>query len=149
MEESTVPKPTTIYGQSKLAGTRALSQIVERRGLRAICVRPFSLFGPGEGKAGVIEDLVRAAEGVESVPLSRGFERRDFCHLEEAARYVLALGLVTSPVHATGSRRRRGRRRQGHAMAGSNGQPIVLVKASHFYAEDHIALGNGHSSPEG
>ncbi|HYQ72183.1 MAG TPA: NAD-dependent epimerase/dehydratase family protein, partial [Gammaproteobacteria bacterium] len=45
--EDSIPNPTTLYGRSKLAGTRALASCCDKLGVNGITARLFTVYGPG------------------------------------------------------------------------------------------------------
>ena len=92
--ESTTPRPTTLYGQSKLEGTRLLQQRCVAAGLRGVCARLFTVYGPGELPGRLLPTLIAASRTAEPVLLSAGLQRRDFTYVEDAASGLLRLGVA-------------------------------------------------------
>lgn len=96
LAEDSLPRPTTLYGRSKLAGTKALAEACERLGLKGVTARLFSIYGPGEHPQRLLPSLVRAARSEEVIPLTLGQHKRDFVYVEDVALGMLHLGLSQS-----------------------------------------------------
>ncbi|MFY1691975.1 NAD-dependent epimerase/dehydratase family protein [Plantactinospora sp. WMMB782] len=83
--------PPTLYGRTKLAGERMVHRHAARRGVAALSVRLFNLYGPGP----TVEHLVPTAlaQARAGGPLRLGDLRtvRDYVYVEDAADAVLAL----------------------------------------------------------
>lgn len=92
--------PTTSYGQTKLEGARALAQISRRRGVRAVCARLFTVYGPGEHPGRLLPSLIEAAQGSGPLALSAGLQQRDFTYVEDVAEGLLRIGALSDPIEA-------------------------------------------------
>lgn len=97
LPEDATPNPTTLYGQSKLAGTRALAQCCQQLGLKGVTARPFTVYGPGEHDSRLLPSLLHAVQTGERVPLTHGRQKRDFVYVEDVAEGLLRLGLAPTP----------------------------------------------------
>jgi UDP-glucose 4-epimerase len=86
------PRPTTMYGRTKLAGTRTLAECAARRGLPSVTARLFTVYGPGEHPGRLLPSLLAAARAGAPAPLSQGLQRRDFTYVEDVAEGLLRLG---------------------------------------------------------
>ena len=93
LDETTVPAPTTLYGRTKLAGTRRLADIAAERGLPALTARLFTVYGPGERKGRLLPSLLAAAVSDHSLALTEGRQRRDFTYVGDVADGLLKLAL--------------------------------------------------------
>jgi UDP-glucose 4-epimerase len=96
LAEDSVAKPTTLYGKSKLAGTRALTDCCRSYGLKGVTARLFSVYGPGELSQRLLPTLIHAARTETEVPLTAGLHKRDFVYVEDAAESLMRLALVSS-----------------------------------------------------
>ncbi len=96
-------RPTTVYGRTKLAGTRALLAAARVGDLRATVARLFTVYGPGEHAGRLLPSLLAAAESGASVPLSEGSQQRDFTYVEDVVEGLLRLGLSSAEVLPTSS----------------------------------------------
>ena len=95
LHESTPPRPTTWYGQSKLFGTQHLQHICQQvAGFRALTARLFMVYGPGEHPARLFPTLIAAASSNEPLHLSAGRQEKDFTYVEDVAQACLRLGLA-------------------------------------------------------
>jgi UDP-glucose 4-epimerase len=92
LAESSEPRPTTTYGRSKLAGTRALASCATRHALPAMVARLFTVYGPGERPGRLLPSLIEATRHGRALPLTAGTQRRDFTYVEDAAEGLLRLG---------------------------------------------------------
>jgi nucleoside-diphosphate-sugar epimerase len=99
LAEDSVPCPTTLYGQTKLAGTRFLEECCKEIGIKGLTARLFSVYGPGEHSSRLLPSLIDAVHTGKAIPLTTGNQKRDFTYVEDVAEGLLRLGLVaaTSP----------------------------------------------------
>lgn len=93
LSEESEPNPTTLYGRSKLAGTRALERGCRERGLRGLTARLFTVYGPGEHAGRLLPSLLETARTHRPLPLTAGEQKRDFTYVEDVAEGLLRLGL--------------------------------------------------------
>jgi len=95
LAEQTTPRPTTWYGRTKLAGTRALEEACQRvPGFRGVTARLFMVYGPGENSGRLFPQLIRAADARGSLELSSGEQEKDFTFVRDAAEGCLRLALA-------------------------------------------------------
>lgn len=98
LSEDTPPRPHTLYGRSKLAGTRTLGRVCRRLGVAGLTARLFTVYGPGEHDGRLLPSLLRAADTGETLEMTAGVQARDFTYVEDVAGGLLRLGLGgTSP----------------------------------------------------
>jgi nucleoside-diphosphate-sugar epimerase len=93
LSEISTPKPTTLYGLSKLAGTTALTTICHRQQLRGVTARLFTVYGPGEHSGRLLPSLLALKHEMTPLPLSEGMQKRDFTYVNDVAMALLRLGL--------------------------------------------------------
>ncbi len=96
LAEGSAPRPTTCYGQSKLAGTAALARCAQTYGLRGLTARPFTVYGPGEHQGRLLPSLMAAARTEEAIALTAGRQERDFIWVGDVAEGLLRLGLCAA-----------------------------------------------------
>ena len=90
--------PCSPYGQHKRIAEMLAMSFARRRGARAAVVRMFSVYGPGLRKQLVWDLCVRLARNPEALELTgTGEERRDFLHVEDAARLLADRGMTDVP----------------------------------------------------
>jgi nucleoside-diphosphate-sugar epimerase len=94
LSEDAVPNPTTLYGKSKLAGTRSLACCCQARRIKGLTARLFSVYGPGEHRGRLLPALLETARTGKSLRLTAGKQERDFIYVEDVAEGLLRLGLV-------------------------------------------------------
>ncbi len=98
LSEDSATVPTTIYGRSKLAGTKLLSKSSVETGVHALTARLFAVYGPGEPRNRLLPSLIQAAETGESLELTAGLHQRDFVNVEDVADGLLRLGMTAAPL---------------------------------------------------
>ncbi|MBC7789968.1 MAG: NAD(P)-dependent oxidoreductase [Anaerolineae bacterium] len=96
LSESCAPNPTTLYGQSKLAGTLAVERTCAALGVRAVTARLFTVYGDGEHAQRLLPTLIEASGNDRQIPLSAGDQLRDFTYVADVAEGMLRLGLAGS-----------------------------------------------------
>ncbi|MCA9968863.1 MAG: NAD-dependent epimerase/dehydratase [Anaerolineales bacterium] len=98
LNEASVPNATTLYGRTKLAGTRALAAAARAHGLRAVTARLFTIYGPGEHPGRLLPALLETARTRQPLPLTAGAQLRDFTYVEDVADGLLRLGVLETAV---------------------------------------------------
>ncbi len=73
------------YGLSKAVGGQQLLESAAKVGLRALVLRLFNVYGPGEAPHRLLPSLARRLLRNEKVPLSPGEQLRDFIFVEDVA----------------------------------------------------------------
>ena len=97
LREDSPPRATTLYGSTKLAGTRALRQAAGELGLAAPTARLFTVYGPGEHAGRLLPSLMEAAIESADLPLTAGEQLRDFTWIGDVAEGLLRLGAQPCP----------------------------------------------------
>jgi nucleoside-diphosphate-sugar epimerase len=95
-DEESEPLPTTIYGQSKLSGTRFLKNSSRAYGIKSITARVFSVYGPGEEGRGLLPALLATAASGGDLRLRASQVHRDWTYVADVAEGLCRLGLVRS-----------------------------------------------------
>jgi len=93
VKEDVQAAPLTLYGQSKLAGTKRLNEFCQKTGFPAIVARLFSVYGPGEHPNRLLSSILMASMTQHHLALTSGEQRRDFIYIEDVAEGLLRLGL--------------------------------------------------------
>lgn len=96
-EETTVPRPTTVYGAAKLAGEHYTLAYRQTYGLETTVVRPFNAYGPREHDRGDLAEVIprfviRVLNGLPPVIFGSGENARDFTYVTETARGIALAG---------------------------------------------------------
>lgn len=93
-------QPTTLYGSTKAAGSLLALQRSRCCGLPLCVVRPFSLFGPGEGDHKIVPMVMRACRTRTRLALSAGEQVRDYLFVRDAVGAMTSL--LTTEVFPNG-----------------------------------------------
>ncbi len=99
-EQTTPCRPGTLYGRTKLA-TAAYLDAMRQASLGTAWARLFFLFGPEASEHRMPGAVIAALRRNEPAKCSEGTQRRDFLHIDDAARGVVSLldSDVTGPVN--------------------------------------------------
>lgn len=98
LTESAALKAGCLYGASKTAGWLLLDYLRRTEGLPLVTVRPFTVFGPGEGENKLIPYVIRKIACGEPLNLTSGTQSRDYVYVSDAVQaLVLAAGDAASP----------------------------------------------------
>jgi UDP-glucose 4-epimerase len=106
MDEAHPTWPETVYGGSKLAGEAYARAAWRTYGFPTVVVRPFNNYGPRshfEGDSGEIipRTIVRVLAGLPPLVFGDGTQTRDFLHVTDTARALVALGACDDAVGQT------------------------------------------------
>lgn len=104
--ETTVPRPTTVYGAGKLAGEHVTLAYHRTYGLETVVIRPFNNFGPRshfEGDSGEVipKFILRALAGRPLLIHGDGSQTRDFMFVRDTADWLARLGEMDGLVGQT------------------------------------------------
>lgn len=105
IKEDCCDKPMSPYGFQKLSAETYLRLYAEKAGLSAVCLRFFNVFGERQHAAseysGVISKFSAAAMTDSPITIfGDGLQTRDFIHVSDVARAVLAAADVNLPTGA-------------------------------------------------
>lgn len=93
LAEDSPPRPATLYGKSKLAGTQALAHCCRAYQIKGVTARLFTVYGPGERAGRLLPSLIETSRAGEPIQLTEGRQRRDFTYVADVAEGLLRLGL--------------------------------------------------------
>ncbi|MFN0109131.1 MAG: NAD-dependent epimerase/dehydratase family protein [Blastocatellia bacterium] len=96
LAEDSAANPTTLYGKSKLMGTKLLAQCCRELGVKGITARLFTVYGAGEHDGRLLPSLLKAAADKQPLPLTAGAQQRDFTYVEDVAEGLLRLAATES-----------------------------------------------------
>jgi len=94
LSEDSLANPTTLYGQSKLAGTYLFAQCCVTHRLKGVTARLFTVYGPGEHRGRLLPSLLESARMGKPLTLTAGDQKRDFTYVEDVAEGLLRLGVT-------------------------------------------------------
>jgi len=97
LSEEMAPGTTlSAYGRAKHGACRALEAWTQTAGIRAIWLRPFIVYGPGQNGSMLIPYAVQCAQQGESADFSAGLQYRDFVHVDDVVEGIAqaALGVA-------------------------------------------------------
>lgn len=102
-EDTTLCKPMTVYGASKLAGELYAEAYLRIYSLPTLVVRPFNAYGPRAYQTGVRAEVLprfvaRVLNGLPPVIFGDSSNGRDFTYVTEIAAGIAAAGKVDSLV---------------------------------------------------
>ena len=81
------------YGQAKHAAGQALEAWARGAGRKAVWLRPFVVYGPGQGGNMAIPYALRCARERTTGEFSEGLQFRDFVHVDDVAEGIAAAAL--------------------------------------------------------
>lgn len=95
LREDSLANPTTLYGKTKLVGTKNLEKCCDLFGIKGLTARLFTVYGPGEHPGRLLPSIMKLEENDGSLQLTAGEQKRDFTYVEDVADGLLRLGLTT------------------------------------------------------
>jgi nucleoside-diphosphate-sugar epimerase len=90
--ESQSPAPVSPYSAAKVAATAFVRMLAVSFGLRAVIVRPFLTYGPGQGPHQMIPALIRAGLEGRDFPMTAGLQTREFNYIDDIVDGMLRAG---------------------------------------------------------
>lgn len=84
-------KPELLYAISKNASTNLSICYAKKQGVNMITVRPFGVFGEGEGENRLAPSIIKSCLHNEVVKTTAGEQIRDFVNVKDVAKAVIAL----------------------------------------------------------
>ncbi len=93
--DETAPNPVSPYGASKAAVTAFARMYANAFALPVTVLRPSVVYGPGQAPRMLIPQVMQALREGREVPTTAGEQTRDFIHVDDLARGILAA--LTAP----------------------------------------------------
>jgi GDP-4-dehydro-6-deoxy-D-mannose reductase len=90
IDESGALETSRLYGTTKAAGGLLAVASGIACDVTAVNLRLFNVFGPGESEHRLLPSLIGALRAGQDVPLSAGQQVRDFVHVDDACRAIVA-----------------------------------------------------------
>lgn len=97
LRESDPVLPRNAYARAKVAAGRILADGAGSGGYALVHARLFGLYGPGEAATRLLPSILAALTAGQPIALSDGRQRRDFVHIDDAARALCDLAGCASP----------------------------------------------------
>lgn len=94
--EETMERPISLYGVTKLAGTRKIVEASLRGEVHGLVARLFTVYGPGEHRGRLLPSLLEGARLKRVISLTKGDQKRDFTYIEDCVEGLLRL--ASAPV---------------------------------------------------
>jgi nucleoside-diphosphate-sugar epimerase len=91
VDETHPCRPDTAYGVTKLAALALLEGFARQKTMPYVWLRLFSVYGPGEGEAWFIPNLIRQMKLGQSPQLSGCEQRYDYLHVHDLAAALPAV----------------------------------------------------------
>jgi nucleoside-diphosphate-sugar epimerase len=109
VSEHTEPRPSTLYGDSKLVSEKLLQEFAEREGHTLSVLRIGTVFGPGEaGSKKVIPTMLKSAVEMSALEvMGEGLEHRSFLFVRDLVTmvtHIMERTDVPSPINLVGFR---------------------------------------------
>lgn len=93
LTEDSPIEPTSEYGVSKAAAWMLVQFFRRRHSLKAVCLRPFTVFGPMDSTHRLIPHVIQKSLNGENIDLTGGEQIRDFVFVEDVVdAFVSASG---------------------------------------------------------
>jgi len=89
MDERTPLRPRGFFGATKAAGSLLLAAAAAERGVRAVVLRAFQVYGPGDHPGRLVPTVLRAAATGEPLRLTGRGLRRDWVHVDDVVEACL------------------------------------------------------------
>jgi nucleoside-diphosphate-sugar epimerase len=89
MAEDAPVRPRGFFGATKAAGSVLLAAAAAERGLRAVVLRAFQVYGPYDQPGRFVPTVLRAAATDTVLPLTAPGQRRDWVHVDDVVSACL------------------------------------------------------------
>ncbi len=82
--------PISPYSCAKVAATYFLQTLYKTEKFPAVILRPFLVYGPGQGEERFIPQIIKGCMNNQKFPTSKGEQLRDFCFIDDFVRAVFS-----------------------------------------------------------
>lgn len=87
------------YSLAKIATTQLLQMLWRSEHFPAVTLRLFLTYGPGQGNARFLPQLIFGCLNDKTFPVSEGRQIRDFCHVTDIARGIVQALQAPNKIH--------------------------------------------------
>ena len=101
LTEDVVPRPISEYGASKVIAGELVQQFCRQKGLPAVTLRPFTVYGPGEDCQRLVSSVIHAVLSRTSLKLTSGEQTRDFVFIDDVVAAFLAAAVEQGVIAET------------------------------------------------
>lgn len=91
LTEDMMCKPESLYAISKNASTRLVTEYAKNKNVNLITVRPFGVFGEGEGIKRLAPSIIMSCLEGKTVNTTEGNQIRDFVNVKDVVKAVIEL----------------------------------------------------------
>ena len=84
-------KPESLYAISKVASTSLVTAYAKQKAVNLITVRPFGVFGEGEGPARLAPSIINSLKNGQKIDTTAGQQIRDFVNVKDVAKAIVEL----------------------------------------------------------
>lgn len=84
-------KPESLYAISKVASTSLVTAYAKQKAVNLITVRPFGVFGEGEGPARLAPSIINSLKNGQKIDTTGGQQIRDFVNVKDVAKAIVEL----------------------------------------------------------
>ena len=106
--------PISPYSCAKVASTYFLQTLYKTEKFPAVILRPFLVYGPGQGEERFIPQIIKGCLNNQKFPTSKGEQLRDFCFIDDFIQAVFST-LDNSKVY-------------GEVINIASGKPVTIKK---------------------
>jgi nucleoside-diphosphate-sugar epimerase len=106
--------PISPYSCAKVAATYFLQTLYKTEKFPAVILRPFLVYGPGQGEERFIPQIIKGCMNNQKFPTSKGEQLRDFCFIDD---FIQAIFLALDNGNA-----------YGEVINIASGKPISIKK---------------------
>jgi len=135
MDETTPVRPGGFFGATKAAGSLLDTSTAAVRGIRAVVLRAFQVYGPGDHPGRLVPTALRAARTGEVLSLTEPGMRRDWVHVDDVVeacvRAALADHLPAGQVLNIGTGRQVANEQVVAAIERVTAQPVRVAVGAH------------------
>ena len=82
--------PISPYSCAKVASTYFLQTLYKTEGFPVVVLRPFLVYGPGQGIERFIPQIIKGCINNQKFPTSKGEQLRDFCFIDDIIQAIFS-----------------------------------------------------------